>query len=318
MPCGLPWLRTRSTTLAHALQAQLPTFTPWQFHDPSFKPIVSGVVWTPAGPRQVTIMLNTGTTHCFICAQLVSLPALPVTSAHGPIAVILATADTTRLLLPPVVVHLALGAAEPLREVITMSPLDLGPELDIILAWDWIFSDELRFLYPQGGVVGGGPLCPIWAPLRPSSGPPTTRATVLIGHGEFRRMLRRVVLAAPADFHELEPQAVATHFAVPPARRHISMLLDPLRTAELAEVDRQRQGSPARGACPHPTAPTPCEWHGTSRRRHGASPRVVAVRRRFTCLGGAGPCFNSLGYVLSDWVFVRERAAYVIGCRVTV
>ena len=39
--------------LAHALQAQLPTFTPWQRHDPSFKPIVSGVVWTSAGPRAV-------------------------------------------------------------------------------------------------------------------------------------------------------------------------------------------------------------------------------------------------------------------------
>ena len=32
--------------LAHALQAQLPTFTPWQRHDPSFKRIVSWVVWT--------------------------------------------------------------------------------------------------------------------------------------------------------------------------------------------------------------------------------------------------------------------------------
>ena len=30
--------------LAHALQTQLPTFTPWQRHDASFRPIVSGVV----------------------------------------------------------------------------------------------------------------------------------------------------------------------------------------------------------------------------------------------------------------------------------
>ena len=100
------------------------------------------------------------------------------------------------------VVHLALGAAEPLREVITMSPLDLGPELDIILGWDWISSHDLRFLYPQGGVVGGGPQGPISAPLRPSSGPPATSAAVLIGHGEFRRMLWRMLPAAPADFHE--------------------------------------------------------------------------------------------------------------------
>ena len=188
--------------LAYALQAQLPTLTPWQRHDPSFKPIVSGVVWTSAGPRQVTIMLDTGATHCFICAQLASLLHLPVSSAPGPMAVSLATADTTRLLPPPVVVHLTFGAAEPLREVIPMSPLDLGAELDIILGWDWISSHDLRFLYPQGGVVGGGPHSSVSAPLRSFSGPPATRAEVLIGHGEFRRMLLRVVLAAPADFPE--------------------------------------------------------------------------------------------------------------------
>ena len=85
-----------------------------------------------------------------------------------------------------VVVHLALGEAEPLREVITMSPLDLGPELDIILGWDWISSHDLRFLYPQGGVGGGGRHGSISAPLRPSAGLPATRAAVLIGHGEFR------------------------------------------------------------------------------------------------------------------------------------
>ena len=57
--------------LAHALQAQLPTFTPWQRHDPSFKRIVSWVVWTSAGPRQVTIMLDTGAT----ASSVLSLPA---------------------------------------------------------------------------------------------------------------------------------------------------------------------------------------------------------------------------------------------------
>ena len=173
-------------------------------------------------------------------------------------AVSLATADTTRLLPPPVVVHLALGTAEPLREVITMSPLDLGPELDIILGWDWISSHDLRFLCPQGGVVGEGPHGSVSAPLRPFSGPPATRAAVLIGHGEFRRMLRRVVPAAPADFHE--PAAVAAHLATRPARRHSGMSkpLDPLGTAELAEVDHQRQLRRARrraGLAPAPPLP---------------------------------------------------------------
>ena len=102
-------------------------------------------------------MLETGATHCFICAQLASILHLPVSWAAGPMAVSLATADTTHLLPRPVVVHLALDAAEPLREVIPMSPLDLGPELNIILGWDWISSHDLRFLYTQGGAVGGGP-----------------------------------------------------------------------------------------------------------------------------------------------------------------
>ena len=273
--------------LAHALQAQLPTFTPWQRHDPSFKPIVSGAVWTSAGPRQVTIMLDTGATHCFICAQLASLLHLPVSSAPGPMAVSLATADTTRLLPSPVVVHLALGTAEPLREVITMSPLDLGPELDIILGWDWISSHDLRFLYPQGGVVGEGPHGSVSAPLRPFSGPPATRAAVLIGHGEFRRTAGGPS-RAPADFHE--PAAVAAPLAARPARRHSGMSkpLDPLGTAELAEVGpptTASAGSPARGAFPRPAAHALCGWHGTSHRWRGASPRVVAVRRRFDRLG---------------------------------
>ena len=43
--------------LACALQAQLASFAPWQRRDPSYKPIVSGFIWTAAGPRRVTLML---------------------------------------------------------------------------------------------------------------------------------------------------------------------------------------------------------------------------------------------------------------------
>ena len=42
-----------------------------------------------------------------------------------------------------------------LRETIDMLPLDLGPNLDIILGWDWISSHDLRFLYPDGSVARG-------------------------------------------------------------------------------------------------------------------------------------------------------------------
>ena len=71
--------------------------------------------------------------------------------------------------LQPVVVHLALWEAErPLREAIGMTPLDLGPDLDIVLGWDCISSRDLRFLYPQGRVTGVGPQ----GPLVPLFGPP--------------------------------------------------------------------------------------------------------------------------------------------------
>ncbi len=91
--------------MACALQAQLLSFAPWQRRDPSFKPIISGFIWTAAGPRRVTLMLDTGATHCFICAQLAR--ALPVSSDPGPTAVTLATPEATRSVSPPVVVHLS-------------------------------------------------------------------------------------------------------------------------------------------------------------------------------------------------------------------
>lgn len=51
----------------------------------------------------------------------------------GPLSRRLATPDTTLSVLQPVVVHLALGEAVTLREAIDMTPLDLGPDQDMIL-----------------------------------------------------------------------------------------------------------------------------------------------------------------------------------------
>jgi len=119
--------------LTRALQAQQATFAPWLQRDPAFKPIVSGFVQTSAGLRRVLIMLDTGATHCFICAPLARQLALPASSTPGPSAVSMASPGTPLPLPPPVHVHLVIGDSEPLREVIDMSPLDLGPGLDIIL-----------------------------------------------------------------------------------------------------------------------------------------------------------------------------------------
>jgi hypothetical protein len=78
-------------------------------------------------------MLDTGASHCFICAELASALQLPASATPGPTTITLATPDASRTVPPPVVVRLALGD---LREVVDMSPLDLGPDLDIILGWD--------------------------------------------------------------------------------------------------------------------------------------------------------------------------------------
>jgi hypothetical protein len=66
----------------------------------------------------------------------------------------MASPDLTRPLAQPVSVSLALGSTAAIREVIDMSPLDLGAGLDVILGWDWISSHDLRFLYPQGSITG--------------------------------------------------------------------------------------------------------------------------------------------------------------------
>ena len=121
-----------------------------------------------------------------------------------------------------------------------MSPLDLGPELDIILGWDWISSHDLRFLYPQGRVSGGGLQGYYSAPLRPAA-PLPAQASVLIGRGEFRSMLRRVVSAGPPP--PGRAPAGAARLEVPLQGLHGGMLkpFNPLGTAELAAADRQCQ-----------------------------------------------------------------------------
>ncbi len=122
----------------------------------------------------------------------------------------MASPDMIRTLPPPIAVHLALGTGTPLCEIIDMSPLALGPGLDINLGWDWISSHDLRFLYHQGAVRGSRLFDALATPLQTTG---SALAQTLIGHGEFRRMLRRVVPAAPpaATTPTANPFAAATH-----------------------------------------------------------------------------------------------------------
>ena len=224
--------------LSRALYVQQATFTPWRRDVPAFKPVVAGSIWTPSGPRRVSILLDTGATHCFVCAQLVALLQLPPGSSSGPAAVSMASPDTTRALPPPVGVHLALGADGTLRELIDMSPLDLGPGLDIILGWDWISSHDLRFLYPIGTVADSGQTGVLGASLQPASLPASTAAQTLISHGELRRMLRQLVATDDSATTEHPPPA-----SPPPPTHHsgLSKPSEPLGAAEVARLDAAAQ-----------------------------------------------------------------------------
>ena len=292
--------------LARALQAQLATFAPWQRSDPAYKPLVTGFIWTPAGPRRVTLMLDTGATHCFICAQLARLLQLPTSSIPGPTAVSLASPDTTRQLQPPVLVHLTLGGDTPLREVIDMSPLDLGPGIDIILGWDWISSHDLQFLYPTGAIAGGGPQGPVSTTLQPLTHPGTPLAQVLIGHGEFRRMLRRVVPSGLSDATVCTTAAAAPEATSPLPARHggMSKPLEPLGTAELAAAAHNRQARSARrlgGVLPPPA--TPRFVDGTELLADGTELHLASLRLVDTSLTLPGmdhPAFTALKAEFAD------------------
>ena len=245
--------------LARALRAELAGFAPWQRVDPSYQPTLSGWVWTSDGPRRVSVMLDTGATHCFIGARLAELLRLPLAPTPGPTRVALASSDPARPLAAPVLVHLELGTTVPLREVVAMSPLDLGPGLDIILGWDWISAHDLRFLHPRGEVVGTGPGGPLAGPLAPRrAGPPLTAAAhVLISHGEMRRMLRALPPSGPTDAAALR---VACPAAPEPPARHggMSKPLEPLGAtifAEEAHQQRLRRLARRRGIAPPPVAP---------------------------------------------------------------
>ena len=87
--------------LARALSLQPTSYSPWQRRDPAFKPVVSGLLWTPSGPRKVTILLDTGARHCLIGTELVTTLGLPPGSGQDPTDVSMAFPDMIRKMSPP-------------------------------------------------------------------------------------------------------------------------------------------------------------------------------------------------------------------------
>ena len=137
----------------HASMAALtamPEFHAWRRCNPAFKPLLSGSLWTAQGPRRVTVLLDTGATHCFICARLADALGLRPSGQPGPTSVSTAAAGETRGLVEPVLIHLSLG--DTFRESLSVSPMDLDVGADLILGWDWISSHDLHHLYADGQV----------------------------------------------------------------------------------------------------------------------------------------------------------------------
>ena len=182
--------------LAWAMQAQLatlagfPAFPVRSRPDPTFKPHLSGFLATPQGTRRVTVLLDTGATHCFICARLAATLCLPPSTHPGPTSVTTAAPGGTQDLPAPVLAHLGLN--DTFREALSVALLDLDVGDDLMLGWDWISSHNLLLFYVDGRLsLRSGP-AQLHMDLLPAKARLAPRTLAVIGHGEFRRLFRQI------------------------------------------------------------------------------------------------------------------------------
>jgi hypothetical protein len=122
--------------------------------------------------RHVTILLDTGATHCFICARLAAALGLPPSGQPGPLSVTTASGVEAQGLGTPVLVHLSLGDA--FRESLSISPMDMDVGGDLILGWDWISSHYLQHLFQAGQVDPRSGPAQLQLALLPSAARPPT------------------------------------------------------------------------------------------------------------------------------------------------
>ena len=77
--------------------------------------------------------------------------------------------------------------------------MDMDVDDDLILGWDWISSHDLRHLFVAGQVsLRSGPALQQLDQL-PAAARPASRTSAVIGHGEFRRLLRHITRETPPD-----------------------------------------------------------------------------------------------------------------------
>ena len=253
--------------LAMAMQAQLAAlagaaeFRTWTRPDPQFKPRLAGFLATASGVRPVTVLLDTGASHGFICARLAAALGLPPSGQAGPRSVITAATGGQQALAPPVLVHLGLG--DVFRESLSISPMDMDVDADLILGWDWISSHDLRHLFQEGRIDLRSGLARLQLSLLPAAARPlpATLATV-IGHGELRRLLRQVVRSCSpetqVDLSEVAVESRSTPWQGVTRSKGWSRPAhaDHADLAALEAADRQaarerrRHGGPSRAAPP--------------------------------------------------------------------
>ena len=224
------WVYDSVDELAWAMQTQLatlagsPAIPVWSRPDPTFKPRLSGFLATPQGPRRVTVLLDTGATHCFICARLAATLGLPPSAHPGPTSVTTAAPGGTQDLPAPVMAHLGLG--DTFREALSVSPMDMDVDDDLILGWDWISSHDLRLLYVDGRVsLRSGP-AQLQMDLLPAGARLAPRTLSVIGHGEFHRLLRKIERVGPERLSRPPPLR-------PRRRRHVARRAGPARSTPI-------------------------------------------------------------------------------------
>ena len=299
--------------LAATLQAHLATlagaaeYRPWVRSDPTFQPRLSGHIATAQGLRRVTVLLDTGASHCFICARLTEALGLPLSGLAGPLSVATAAAGGAQGLGAPVLLHLCLG--DTCRESMSISPMEMDVGADVILGWDWISSHDLCHLFEEGRVDLRAGRTMVQLDLLPAAtrSVPTTLSTV-IGRGEFRRLLRQVVRDDGAQVAVTQPPTAP---AVVIAAARSTGWSRPLQAdhAELAALEAaQRQAARERrriqGQNPALTPGPACRFaDGREMLRDGTELHLASFRPAETELhltGTDDPAFTNLKVEYAD------------------
>ena len=119
--------------------------------------------------------VQTGATHCFICAHLAAAHNLAPSGQQGPGSVTTAATGGTRDSDLAASMQIFLSLGDVLCESLSVSPIDMDVGYGTILGWDWISSHDLRHLYADGQAsLRSGPAL-LQLDLLPASARPAAR-----------------------------------------------------------------------------------------------------------------------------------------------